>query len=191
MIICRTLNLRSGGLVVMLGTAAVIAGCGSSGTSSSHTNSASAAGAPAASANAPSGSGARVKLAHGSAGAYLAGPSGRALYLWEADGHGKSACSGACAAAWPPLVSRGKPVALPGVHGKSLATITRPDGSRQVTYQGHPLYYFAGDSAPGQTTGQGSDGFGAKWWLVSPSGAAITGSSPSAGGSSSGGGSGY
>jgi hypothetical protein len=72
----------------------------------------------------------------------------------------------------------------------SLGIITRSDGGKQVTYDGHPLYYFSGDSGPGQANGQGSDGFGAKWWLVSPAGAgvtaAVTGFTP---GSSSGGGS--
>jgi hypothetical protein len=57
-----------------------------------------------------------------------------------------------------------------------LGTTKRSDGSMQVTYNGHPLYYYEGDTAAGQTTGQGSNGFGAKWWLVTPSGSAITGS---------------
>ena len=63
-----------------------------------------------------------------------------------------------------------------------LATITRSDGSKQVAYGGHPLYYFAGDSATGDTNGEGVDGFGAKWWVVSPSGASITKASGSQGG---------
>ena len=66
-----------------------------------------------------------------------------------------------------------------------LGTITRSDGTKQVTYKGHPLYYYAADTSPGQVTGQGSNSFGAKWWLVAPSGAAITKSA--SGGSSSGG----
>ncbi len=61
-----------------------------------------------------------------------------------------------------------------------LGTITRSDGTKQVTYDGHPLYYFVGDSAAGQTNGQGSDNFGAKWWLVAPSGAEITGTDTAA-----------
>jgi hypothetical protein len=76
-----------------------------------------------------------------------------------------------------------------------LGTITRSDGKKQVTYKGHPLYYYAADSSPGQTSGQGLNQFGAKWWLVAPSGTAITssgsgGSSSGGGGSSSGGGGG-
>jgi hypothetical protein len=57
-----------------------------------------------------------------------------------------------------------------------LSTITRSDGTKQVTYDGHPLYYFSGDSGPGTATGQGSDGFGAKWWLVAPTGSDVTAS---------------
>jgi hypothetical protein len=78
-----------------------------------------------------------------------------------------------------------------GVTAGELGTITRSDGTKQVTYDGHPLYYYAGDSGAGQDNGQGSDGFGAKWWLVAPSGSAITssvtlsGSAPSPAASSS------
>jgi len=62
-----------------------------------------------------------------------------------------------------------------GAQASDLGTLTRSDGTKQATYDGHPLYYFVGDSGPGQTAGQGSDNFGAKWWLVAPSGAMITG----------------
>jgi hypothetical protein len=99
-----------------------------------------------------------------------------------------SACSGACAGAWPPVPASGTVTAGSGVTASDLGTITRSDGTKQVTYDSHPLYYFAGDSAAGQTSGQGSDGFGAKWWLVSPAGAQITSAdSASSSGSSSGG----
>ena len=87
-----------------------------------------------------------------------------------------SACSGACAAAWPPVPAKGKVTVSGSAKASDLGTITRSDGTKQVTYDGHPLYYFAGDSGPGQTSGQGSDGFGAKWWLVAPSGTQITSS---------------
>jgi hypothetical protein len=70
-----------------------------------------------------------------------------------------------------------------------LGTITRSDGTKQVTYDGHPLYYFAGDSGAGQANGQGSDGFGAKWWLVSPAGGDVTATVTSFTASSSGSGS--
>jgi predicted lipoprotein with Yx(FWY)xxD motif len=110
----------------------------------------------------------------GSAGSFLTNASGRAVYLWAADSMNKSMCSGACAQAWPPVTSMGQVTAAHGANTADLGTITRSDGTKQVTYSGHPLYYFAGDSGPGQTNGQGSDSFGAKWWLVTPAGAKIT-----------------
>jgi predicted lipoprotein with Yx(FWY)xxD motif len=115
-----------------------------------------------------------ITTADGPAGTYLTDSAGRALYLWVADSPGKSTCSDACAQAWPPLISTSAPAAANGVDASNIGTATRPDGSKQVSYDGHPLYYFAGDTGPGQTTGQGSNGFGAKWWLVATSGAAIT-----------------
>jgi predicted lipoprotein with Yx(FWY)xxD motif len=136
-----------------------------------------------------------VKTAHSSKGTYLVGPSGKALYLFLLDKAGKSNCSGSCASIWPPLTTTGKPAASGGAMSADLGTITRSDGKKQVTYKGHPLYYYAADSSPGQTSGQGLNQFGAKWWLVAPSGTAITssgsgGSSSGGGGSSSGGGGG-
>ena len=85
-----------------------------------------------------------------------------------------SDCSGACAAAWPPVPATGTLTATGSAKASDLGTITRSDGTKQVTYDGHPLYYFVGDSSPDQTAGQGSAAFGAKWWLVAPSGAKIT-----------------
>jgi predicted lipoprotein with Yx(FWY)xxD motif len=120
-------------------------------------------------------------------GAYLTDASGRSLYLFAADTAGKSNCSGECASFWPPLT--GSATAMSGAQTGMLGTITRSDGSKQVTYNGHPLYYYKPDTKAGQTTGQGSDNFGAKWWLVAPSGQPITGSggasSSTPGGSSS------
>jgi predicted lipoprotein with Yx(FWY)xxD motif len=110
----------------------------------------------------------------GSAGSFLTNGSGRSVYLWAADSMNKSACSGACAGAWPPVTATGKVTAADGAKTADLGTITRSDGSKQVTYDGHPLYFFAGDSGPGQTNGQASDSFGAKWWLVAPAGTKIT-----------------
>lgn len=146
--------------------------CGSSGGSGSGT---AAAGG---STGAGSSGAVTVTSASGSAGTYLTDGSGRALYLWTADTGGKSACSGACASAWPPLTADGTPAAAGGVQAGDLGTITRSGGGKQVTYDGHPLYYYAGDSGSGATNGQGNDGFGAKWWLVAPSGSAITAPAP-------------
>jgi predicted lipoprotein with Yx(FWY)xxD motif len=96
------------------------------------------------------------------------------VYLWVKDTGGTSACSGACAGAWPPVTTTGSATASGSAKASGLGTITRSDGTKQVTYDGHPLYFFSGDSGPGTATGQGSDGFGAKWWLVSPTGSDVT-----------------
>ena len=126
-----------------------------------------------------------------SGGSYLTNSAGRAIYLFMADSTGKSTCDGACAAAWPPVIATGQPTASGGVQASNLSTTTRSDGTKQVTYDGHPLYYFQGDTGPGTDKGQGLTNFGAAWWLVAPSGSSITtavtiggsgGSSPSSGG---------
>jgi predicted lipoprotein with Yx(FWY)xxD motif len=166
--------------------AALLAAACSSGSSTSAST--PPAGGSTASASA---TGTVITTHSGSAGPFLTDGSGHSVYLWAKDGVDKSACSGACAAAWPPVPTTGTLTASGGAKASDLGTITRSDGTKQVTYDGHPLYYFAGDSGPGQTNGQGSDGFGAKWWLVAPSGAKITAaetaSSPSAPASSAGG----
>ncbi|MGO9886826.1 MAG: hypothetical protein ACLP0L_02755 [Solirubrobacteraceae bacterium] len=87
---------------------------------------------------------------------------------------------GTCAKAWPPLLTKGNPTAGSGVDASDLGTTTRSDGTEQVTYKGHPLYYFVADTSAGSTKGEGSDGFGAKWWLVAPSGSEITAGAASA-----------
>jgi hypothetical protein len=74
------------------------------------------------------------------------------------------------------VTATGTVTASGSAKASDLGTITRSDGTKQVTYDGHPLYYFEGDSGPGTASGQGSDGFGAKWWLVSPSGSDVTAS---------------
>jgi predicted lipoprotein with Yx(FWY)xxD motif len=193
------LRFRAGGVAVVAAVGLAVAGCGSSSSSSAGVSSSASAStsAPPATASSSSASsatsapaaGVTVGTATGSGGTYLTGASGRALYLWVADTNGKSSCSGACAAAWPPLITTGSPVASTGVTAADLGTVTRADGAKQVTYNGHPLYYFVADSKAGMTTGQGSNSFGAKWWLVAPSGAAITaGASTGATSSSSSGG---
>ena len=160
-----------------------IAACGgsdnSSDTSSSPTSNTSSGGggaygaAPKATST-PAASGAvSLKTAKGEPGTFLVDSSGRALYLFEADKGSTSTCNGACAAAWPPLTTTGAPTAGTGVKADLLGTTKRDDGKMEVTYDGHPLYYFAGDSGPGQTKGQGVDGFGAEWYVVGPSGKAV------------------
>jgi predicted lipoprotein with Yx(FWY)xxD motif len=116
---------------------------------------------------------ATVMTKTGPDGTYLVDGTGKSLYLFVIDTNGKSMCSGACAQAWPPLITTGQPTAGPGVTASKLTTITRSDGSTQVAYAGHPLYYFEGDTSAGMTTGQGINNFGGLWWLVSPAGTAI------------------
>jgi predicted lipoprotein with Yx(FWY)xxD motif len=165
-------------LGVSLG-AALLAACSSSAASTSSTSSAPAAsasaGAASASATGGSAKGLVITTKSGSAGAFLTTGSGRAVYLWEKDGKDSSACLGGCASYWPPVTTTGALTASGGVSMAGLSTFTRSDGTKQVAYDGHALYYFANDSGPGQITGQGSDGFGALWWLVDPAGTAITG----------------
>jgi predicted lipoprotein with Yx(FWY)xxD motif len=112
-------------------------------------------------------------LAHSKLGTMLVDGRGRTLYLFQADKGTTSTCDGACASVWPPLTTAGSPIAGAGVSASKLGTTTRGDGTTEVTYNGHPLYTYAGDSAPGQTTGQGSDDFGAEWYAVWAAGTPI------------------
>jgi predicted lipoprotein with Yx(FWY)xxD motif len=116
---------------------------------------------------------ATVKTRHGALGTFLVGPNGRTLYLFEKDKSTKSTCSGACAKAWPPLLTTGKPKASGSAKASLLGTTKRSDGKTQVTYKGHPLYYFVQDKKAGETKGQGIDGFGAEWYVLAPSGKKI------------------
>jgi predicted lipoprotein with Yx(FWY)xxD motif len=125
-------------------------------------------------------SGARVATATTSLGKILVDARGHSLYLFEKDKNGKSACAGACAANWPPLITSGKPVAGGGVKASLLGTTKRADGRMQVTYNHHPLYTFVMDTKKGQTKGQNVDAFGAEWYVLSPAGTKVekTASSP-------------
>jgi predicted lipoprotein with Yx(FWY)xxD motif len=163
--------------------ALVLAACGGSGSSSSGTSSSSSGGsstpsygaASPSTSNTSNGSGAAsaVSTKTSSLGTFLVDAKGRTLYLWDADKGSMSTCTGACAQAWPPLTTTATPKASGAVKASLLGTTKRPDGSREVTYAGHPLYTFAGDTQPGQTTGEGSNGFGAPWWVVSTAGKAL------------------
>lgn len=131
-------------------------------------------GAPSAQTpSAAAGTAATVDLHPSSLGQILVDAQGRTLYLFEADTNGKSNCSGPCATAWPPLLSNGTPQAATGASAALVGTTTRGDGSTQVTYAGHPLYYFVGDKAAGDTTGQDIDQFGAKWYVLAKDGKKI------------------
>jgi predicted lipoprotein with Yx(FWY)xxD motif len=112
----------------------------------------------------------------------VAGPKHMTVYLFEADKGGQSACSGACAASWPPVTTAARPQTGGPASASHLGTISRTDGTKQVTYNGHPLYFYAGDTATGDTNGQGLNDFGAGWYVLTPSGNKID-SDESSGGS--------
>jgi predicted lipoprotein with Yx(FWY)xxD motif len=156
--------------VAMLVALPLLAGCGS-GSSSSNTSTASGGGTTtkqmssgAATIGASSASGLGTILVVG----------GRTVYLFQRDTGPHSTCSGACATNWPPVTTTGAAKTGGGATASMLGTTRRADGTTQVTYAGHPLYYYAGDSSAGQTNGQGLNAFGAKWYVMAPSGAAVT-----------------
>jgi predicted lipoprotein with Yx(FWY)xxD motif len=115
-----------------------------------------------------------VKTRSTSIGTILVDAKGRTLYLFRKDTGRRSQCSGACASAWPPLTTRGKPRARGSAKQSKLSTSRRANGARQVLYKGHPLYRYAFDGSPGDTFGQGLLAFGAHWYVMAPSGRAIT-----------------
>ena len=98
-------------------------------------------------------SGTVVKVGPSSLGRILVDSHGKTLYLWAHDKSRKSTCYGDCAVYWPPLLTRGKPLARIGARARLLGTTRRHDGRMQVTYAGHPLYYFVQDTKAGQTSG--------------------------------------
>jgi len=114
-----------------------------------------------------------VSLRTTKAGKALVAANGRTLYLFTADKGRKSGCYGKCASVWPPLIAA-HPTAGRGLRASLLGTTKRRNGKWQVTYGGHPLYFFAKDTKPGDTRGEGIVHFGGSWWLVSPTGTEIT-----------------
>jgi predicted lipoprotein with Yx(FWY)xxD motif len=153
------------GLAIGILSLLVAAGCGSSSSSSSTTTSSKASSSTTGAV--------AVDLGTTKAGKVLVGPSGRTLYLFEKDSGSTSKCSGECATDWPPLTTTGKPSAGTGVTGNMLGTTMRSDGKEQVTYNGHPLYYFEGDKKSGTIAGQGVAAFGAEWYTVGSNGAKV------------------
>jgi predicted lipoprotein with Yx(FWY)xxD motif len=158
---CSTLRRWRRPLLLSVASASLVlvaAGCGSSSGSSPPSSSAGAArsSATVATASVPS------------VGRVLVGPNGHTLYTLATDTAGTTTCTGACATAWPPLTlpSGTTPTGAP-----ELGTLTRPDGSVQVTAQGHPLYFYAADSAEGQDLGQG---LGGVWFVAKPAGSSST-----------------
>lgn len=150
--------------------AAVLGGCSDGGSGSS------ASATPSATGSQASGT---VAAASSPLDTILVDGEGRTLYLWEADTTSESTCDGDCATSWPPVTVSGKPVAGKGVKAALPGTTTRDDGREEVTYDGHPLYRYAGDTGAGDTTGQGSNGFGAAWYVLDTAGNKITKAPPS------------
>jgi len=151
--------------IVAVIAAAVVVIAAAGGGSSTTAYSSSAAGRLAAPG--------AVALRRSPLGSILVDPSGRSLYLFEADKAGTSACTGGCASLWPPLTTTATPLAGAGIAAGKLGTIPRAGGERQVTYGGHPLYTYAADAKPGDTNGQAVDQFGAKWYLLDATGSQL------------------
>jgi predicted lipoprotein with Yx(FWY)xxD motif len=118
----------------------------------------------------PNGLAPTVGVSNGYLGTILVNSKGHTLYLFEKDSVTGTACTGACAAAWPPLDVNGKPTVGSGANASLIGTASRPNGSRQVTYNGHRLYRFSNDHKAGDTNGEGIDAFGGTWFAVSPAG---------------------
>jgi predicted lipoprotein with Yx(FWY)xxD motif len=146
----------------------LVAACGSS---SSSTGSAS----PSTNASpSPAAAAATIAVATNSKlGQILVDGKGMTVYLFVADHSTVSTCYTSCAQVWPPVLTNGAPAAGTGATASLLGTTTRTDGKVEVTYAGHPLYYFVSDKQPGDATGQGIDNFGGLWWVLTPSGAAM------------------
>jgi predicted lipoprotein with Yx(FWY)xxD motif len=129
--------------------------------------------AAAGAAAKPTARSATVATAPTGLGRILVDARGHSLYLFEKDTRGRSACSGVCASYWPPLLTNGRSIAIKGAKPSLLGSVRRSDGSRQVSYAGHPLYYFSGDTGRGQTNGEGLQDFGAGWYALASSGKKI------------------
>jgi predicted lipoprotein with Yx(FWY)xxD motif len=162
--------------------ALLIAGCGSSGTTtttkaSSPTASTAAQSTPAPASTTPTSSastGMLIATKHGKLGTILAaGPKRMTVYLFEADAGHASACTGVCAKAWPPVTTTGEPKVGGSAVAADLGTITRSEGVKQVTYKGHPLYFFEKDGDAGDAYGQSVKAFGASWYVLEPSGGKV------------------
>lgn len=117
---------------------------------------------------------AAVEVTNSTLGRFLADGEGHTLYLFKRDEGGESYCNGACASVWPPFETDGKPRGMAGLPASSLGTIKRDDGDLQVTYRGHPLYFYAADaSAAGKTKGEDVKQFGASWYVLGTNGKAV------------------
>ncbi len=174
---------------VLAGGVAVLAACGSSASPSGGSTSTTSPAATPSVTQQANGSGAVIKTMSTSKGTVLATAQGKTIYWFAIDTPTKSNCNGTCTTYWPPVL--GNPSAASGTSlPKAFGTITRSDGKTQATYDGHPLYTYVGDGAPGQVTGNGKNLSGGLWWAMTSSGAKL-GGTPSPHTSTTSGGGGY
>ncbi len=178
----RSSAVGPGVLAVAAATAILLAGCGSSksksGSGGSSENGYSTSTSTTSAAAGGTGAASQAVIATKSnpvleTTILAAGPKKLTVYMFAADHGGTSACYAACAAAWPPVLTSGSPKAEGGASASKLGTITRSEGAKQVTYAGHPLYYYTPDSTESDITGQGINSFGALWYVLSPGGQVI------------------
>jgi predicted lipoprotein with Yx(FWY)xxD motif len=149
-------------LAAAVGLTVAVAGCGGGSNSSS------------APPTAPDGKPATLGVAKHNLGTILVDSKGRTLYLFARDSGTKSTCTGACLTCWPPLTANGKPTVGSGANASLIGSARQSDGSKQVVYNGHLLYLYAGDASPGDESGQNVNAYGGIWQVVAPSGDAIT-----------------
>lgn len=178
----RTMRRTASGFLTIGAIALFAAACGGSSSGGGNASVNTAAGGAAG------GSAAAVTTHSGPDGAYLTDSDGRTLYIFSKDKGATSTCTGDCAKEWPPFTTSGSPAASGSADDGMLGTSDR-GGATQVTYDGHPLYYFADDKSAGDMKGQGEDDFGGLWTAVTPDGSPLTtatsSSEPSSGDSSS------
>jgi predicted lipoprotein with Yx(FWY)xxD motif len=167
-------------VALVAGASLVAAGCGSSG---SDTTSSGSSGGGSLYGSAGSGSSTTASTGNSAGGVavvsvastpklgkVIVNSKGFTLYDFHKDKGTKSACYGACAQVWPPLLSSGAPKAKGGAQASKLGTTKRTDGTTQVTYAGHPLYTYTADRKPGDTTGNDITTYGGEWYALTPSG---------------------
>ena len=166
-------NALKTSLAAFAALALLAAGCGDSGDDSSSTT----ASATTSSSSAGAAGTATIDVADNDAlGQILTDADGNTVYLFEKDESGKSECSGQCATVWSPVTSSGKPTAGDGADASLISTVARADGTQQVTYDGHPLYRYQGDTSPGDTNGNELYQFCAEWYALTPDGSNAEGS---------------
>jgi predicted lipoprotein with Yx(FWY)xxD motif len=164
----RRLRYRGAPAAGLAALTLILAACGAGGSSAYGGGYGAAPVTPSA-----AGTAATVDLHDSSLGKIVVDAQGRTLYLFEGDKGGKPTCDGPCAAVWPPYVGSGTPQPGTGASGALIGTTSRADGGIQVTYGGHPLYYYVGDKASGDVGGQDLDQFGAKWYVLDKAGKKI------------------